>query len=208
MTVTNNCNDTVWPAIYGLKTSGGKAMGGGWELMAGTNFENPDPPNPNFYPYETQDLRTPYHLDVRASLGSNRVHWTKRTPNVLLAEWTFVQGDGDYFDISAVDAYHIGVSIEPVNGIPVDPSSPYGRCDIVTCEWKGGIESCPPEYQLKNKHGKLISCRNDDQDGQGVKARFFKKMCPDAYSWPYDDHTSTFRCRDPEGYRVVFCPRD
>ncbi|XP_028764616.1 thaumatin-like protein [Neltuma alba] len=37
--------------------------------------------------------------------------------------------------------------------------------------------------------------------------RFFKDKCPDAYSYPKDDATSTFTC--PGGttnYKVVFCP--
>ncbi|VAH56586.1 unnamed protein product [Triticum turgidum subsp. durum] len=35
---------------------------------------------------------------------------------------------------------------------------------------------------------------------------FFKKMCPDAYSYPMDDATSTFSCPAGTNYKVVFCP--
>ncbi|KAE8671576.1 Osmotin-like protein OSML13 [Hibiscus syriacus] len=38
-------------------------------------------------------------------------------------------------------------------------------------------------------------------------SRFFKQRCPDAYSYPQDDPTSTFICRGGANYRVVFCPR-
>lgn len=41
-------------------------------------------------------------------------------------------------------------------------------------------------------------------------ARVFKDACPTAYSFPYDDPTSTFTCRPATaagvGYRVTFCP--
>ncbi|CAL9773814.1 unnamed protein product, partial [Musa acuminata subsp. burmannicoides] len=35
---------------------------------------------------------------------------------------------------------------------------------------------------------------------------FFKNNCPDAYSYPKDDATSTFTCPGGTNYRVVFCP--
>lgn len=36
----------------------------------------------------------------------------------------------------------------------------------------------------------------------------FKAACPDAYSYAYDDQTSTFTCtsaKAPQGYEVLFC---
>ncbi|KAG6503927.1 hypothetical protein ZIOFF_036251 [Zingiber officinale] len=35
---------------------------------------------------------------------------------------------------------------------------------------------------------------------------YFKGLCPDAYSYPQDDATSTFTCPGGTNYRVVFCP--
>ncbi|KAK6251260.1 hypothetical protein SCA6_005265 [Theobroma cacao] len=37
-------------------------------------------------------------------------------------------------------------------------------------------------------------------------SKFFKDRCPDAYSYPKDDQTSTFTCPGGTNYRVVFCP--
>ncbi|KAK8480968.1 hypothetical protein V6N11_019939 [Hibiscus sabdariffa] len=37
-------------------------------------------------------------------------------------------------------------------------------------------------------------------------SRFFKTRCPDAYSYPQDDPTSTFTCPGGVDYSVVFCP--
>lgn len=34
-----------------------------------------------------------------------------------------------------------------------------------------------------------------------------KKVCPDAYSYAYDDHTSTFIIPQGGGFEVVFCPK-
>ena len=33
-----------------------------------------------------------------------------------------------------------------------------------------------------------------------------KQICPDAYSYAYDDQTSTFVMPEGAGYEVVFCP--
>ena len=37
-------------------------------------------------------------------------------------------------------------------------------------------------------------------------SRFFKGLCPDAYSYPKDDDTSTYTCPGGTNYNVVFCP--
>jgi hypothetical protein len=35
---------------------------------------------------------------------------------------------------------------------------------------------------------------------------FFEAACPDAYSYPFDDATSTFTCGTQPDYDIVFCP--
>ncbi|XP_055346353.1 uncharacterized protein LOC129593881 [Paramacrobiotus metropolitanus] len=35
--------------------------------------------------------------------------------------------------------------------------------------------------------------------------RVFKDVCPQAYSWQFDDHKSTYQCAQPD-YRIIFCP--
>jgi hypothetical protein len=37
-------------------------------------------------------------------------------------------------------------------------------------------------------------------------SKFFKGLCPDAYSYPKDDATSTYTCPGGTNYNVVFCP--
>ena len=37
-------------------------------------------------------------------------------------------------------------------------------------------------------------------------SKFFKRICPDAYSNPKDDSTSVFNCPTGTNYMVVFCP--
>jgi hypothetical protein len=59
------------------------------------------------------------------------------------------------------------------------------------------------EYCCSGAHGTPATCPPT------AYSRFFKAACPLAYSYAYDDATSTFTCagaRDGGGYDVVFCP--
>uniref|UniRef100_A0A0D3GQ52 Thaumatin-like protein n=1 Tax=Oryza barthii TaxID=65489 RepID=A0A0D3GQ52_9ORYZ len=37
-------------------------------------------------------------------------------------------------------------------------------------------------------------------------SRLFKAQCPQAYSYAFDDRSSTFTCANATGYRITFCP--
>nr|XP_010910080.1 protein P21-like [Elaeis guineensis] len=39
-----------------------------------------------------------------------------------------------------------------------------------------------------------------------IYSQFFKRLCPEAYSYPEDDTTSTSSCPGGTSYRVTFCP--
>ncbi|KAK7830417.1 thaumatin-like protein [Quercus suber] len=49
-------------------------------------------------------------------------------------------------------------------------------------------------------------CCNSESCGPTNYSKFFKDHCPDAYSYPKDDQTSTFTCKGGTNYKVVFCP--
>ncbi|CDP09785.1 unnamed protein product [Coffea canephora] len=110
----------------------------------------------------------------------------------------------DFLDVSLVDGFNV----------PMEFSRPSAGCT-------GGIRcaadingQCPPE--LRAPGGCNNPCTVFKTSGycctSGVKceqtylARFFKDMCPDAYSYPQDDQTSTFTCPSGGNYRVIFCP--
>lgn len=56
---------------------------------------------------------------------------------------------------------------------------------------KGGVchvENWPKPSSLSDRYDKV-----------------FKDQCPDAYSWQFDDHSSTYQCVDAD-YYIDFCP--
>ncbi len=148
-----------------------------------------------------------------------------RTP-VTLAEFTLNGwGEQDYYDVSLVDGYNLMVTI-----IPTDKSSTHGSgeywCKDPNC--LTDLNSiCPSELQLKSPTtGKVIGCLsacerfNTDQyccrGAHGTPdtckssmwpvnyPRIFKEACPTAYSYAYDDHTSTYFCKNTD-YEIIFC---
>lgn len=135
-------------------------------------------------------------------------------PPVTLAEFT-LQGDGgkDFYDVSNVDGFNVPISITPL-GKPGCPST--------TC--KTNINSlCPRALQTKLPNGKVLGCKsaclafgtdrycctgsyaNPNTCKSTVYSRIFKKACPQAYSYAYDDGTSTFTCIGAN-YLITFCP--
>ena len=57
------------------------------------------------------------------------------------------------------------------------------------------------EYCCRGDHGTPETCRSSDWPVDYPS--FFKSNCPDAYSYAYDDHKSTFTCI-AEKYVVTF----
>ncbi|KAI8141499.1 thaumatin [Fennellomyces sp. T-0311] len=137
-----------------------------------------------------------------------------------LAEVLFRDNAGnDYYDISLVDGYNEPMKFEPIH--PDQKSdTDFRRCGIPKCTKS---PDCPAELVLKDAGGKVIGCqsacskfRTDEYCctgtyGEGVckpsrYSKKFKAACPDAYSYAYDDATSTYLCKS-DGYKVTFCPK-
>ncbi|KAB2622655.1 protein P21-like [Pyrus ussuriensis x Pyrus communis] len=99
-------------------------------------------------------------------------------PNTL-AEYALNQYNNlDFFDISLVDGFNVPMDFSPTSGC----NNP---CTVFKTD----------EY-----------CCNSGNCGPTDFSRFFKSRCPDAYSYPKDDPTSTFTCPTGTNYKVVFCP--
>ena len=126
------------------------------------------------------------------------------SPPNTLAEYALNQFSNlDFFDISLVDGFNIPMEFGPTSD---------GSCRRVNCT--GEINGqCPNE--LRDPGGCNNPCtvfKNDQycctsgSCNATVYSMFFKDMCPDAYSYPKDDATSTFTCPSAFNYRLVFCP--
>jgi hypothetical protein len=145
-----------------------------------------------------------------------------KTP-ATLAEITFSGSPAapDFYDISLVDGYNLPMAMGPLPGS--FQRSPGGAYDCLTPSCVSDLNaSCPPELRLV-EGGRVVGClsacekfQTDELCCKGAHStpetcgpsgfsRTFKAACPTAYSYAYDDPTSTFTCRG-EDYAIWFCP--
>ncbi|XP_017786769.1 PREDICTED: pathogenesis-related protein 5-like [Nicrophorus vespilloides] len=138
-------------------------------------------------------------------------------PPASLAEFNLkAWNDGkDYYDISLVDGYNVGVKIEPLGGS--------GDCNVLHCS-NNLNDNCPNELRKYGSGGTIACesscnkfdkdeycCRNEFNDPKICNpntwavnsAKYFKDNCPDAYSYAYDDHSSLKTCMAGT-YRITF----
>ncbi|GJQ81656.1 hypothetical protein Trydic_g8534 [Trypoxylus dichotomus] len=209
--IKNNEIGAIWVGILG---NAGKAplANGGFvlEAFAETVISAPDDWAGRFWARtwcnsgnnfcETGDCG--FRLECRGNGGA---------PPVSLAEIALRGWGGlDYYDISLVDGFNVKVSVEPVNGWGAEGQ--YG-CKKAACNYYIN-DDCPPELRLIGSSGWTIGCKsaclafNTDQyccrGAHGLPETckssqwpnnwpaFFKERCPDAYSYAYDDRSSTF----------------
>lgn len=142
-------------------------------------------------------------------------------PPVSLAEFTLNApsiGGTDIYDISLVDGYNVPMVIH-VNGGSTRAGDAYW-CNDITC-LKDLNDTCPAELQVKNAGGKVVACNSAcnafNTDRYCCRGAYntpetcppfdyseaFKAACPAAYSYAYDDTTSTFGCENCN-YTIIF----
>ena len=153
--------------------------------------------------------------------------YVKGVPPATLFEFTLNGYAGqDFYDVSNVDGYNIQMSVEVVSPSP----PPAGGDPTYWCQNPACIKDlnsiCPPELQEVDAAGKVVAClsacakfNTDQYCCRGAYnspqtciaanwpvdyAAIFKQACPQAYSYAYDDKSSTFCCRNTD-YNLVFC---
>jgi hypothetical protein len=135
-----------------------------------------------------------------------------------LAELTLTKTPGtglDFYDVSLVDGFDLPMALIAV-GFMADPAHPYS-CGAPTCSMDLRPQ-CAAPFRDVDASMQTIVCANDACKVIGKNnptdpsciypnqyTEFFKTSCPQAYSYPSDDPTSTFTCKGKD-YHVVFCP--
>lgn len=136
-------------------------------------------------------------------------------PPVTLAEFTIgaTSADKDFYDVSLVDGYNVGMAIQSSGGA--------GDCQRAGCVADLNA-NCPAELKITNS-GSVVACKSacaafnsaqycctgDHASPQTCSptqySQIFKQACPTAYSYAYDDLTSTCTCAGAN-YSITFCP--
>lgn len=136
---------------------------------------------------------------------------------MLSIQITLGGGTGnDYYDVSLVDGFNVPISVEPVDGT--------GDCKDTACSANLNTD-CPDDLKVTGASNDtaVVGCKSacdafeepiycctgdygsPSTCGPSNYSQIFKKACPSAYSYAYDDASSVFTCVGA-GYVVTFCP--
>ncbi|CAN8252200.1 unnamed protein product [Cochlearia groenlandica] len=223
--ITNNCPFTIWPGT--LAGSGTQSLSTtGFRLDVGQSVRIPSVLGWSGRIW----ARTGCNFDANGvgkcmtgdCGGKLECSGNGAAPPTSLFEITLGHGseDKDFYDVSLVDGYNLPIVALPTGGGPV------GACNATGCVADINI-SCPKELQVvgeeEEESGGVVACKSAceafglDQyccSGQFANpttcrpssySTIFKRACPRAYSYAFDDGTSTFTCKASE-YAIIFCP--
>ncbi|KAK9670629.1 hypothetical protein RND81_13G214000 [Saponaria officinalis] len=214
-TFVNKCGYTVWPGLL-AGASSPKLDSTGFELPQGgtRTFQAPAGWSGRFWG------RTNCNFDASGAgscatgdCGSGQLgcNGAGATPPATLAEFTLNGSDGkDFYDVSLVDGYNLPMIVESSGGsggcettgclvdlnrrCPTELQSEGGGACRSACEAFGN-----PEYCCSGEYSSPATCKPT------AYSQLFKSACPRAYSYAYDDASSTFTCSGAD-YIITFCP--
>ncbi|KAL5791172.1 hypothetical protein ACOSQ2_006060 [Xanthoceras sorbifolium] len=221
--IVNKCKRTIWP---GLLSGAGTAQlpTTGFALKSGKSRTVTIPKSWSGRIWGrtlcTQRAGNQTFSCVTADCGSGRLECAGggAAPPATLAEFTLNGAGGlDFYDVSLVDGYNLPMLVLPKGGKG-------GGCAATGClvDLNG---ACPAELRVatRGRTGGGVACRSaceafgdpryccseayatPDTCAPSVYSLFFKHACPRAYSYAYDDKTSTYTCASAD-YIIVFCP--
>jgi hypothetical protein len=228
-TFVNNTGQTIWPGALG---NSGQPIpnGGGWELASGQSLSitMPNTWAGRFWArtYCTFDSSGSGSCETGDCGGVLACNGAGGTPNVTLAEFTLGGGtSSDFYDVSFVDAFNLPITVAPIGG--TTSSSDGYQCTTAGCTVNLN-PNCPAALQDVDSSGFIIACLSACSEFGTAQycctgaygspstcnpatwpvdyAAYFKQSCPGAYSYAYDDPTSTFTCSGASGYTITFWP--
>ncbi|KAL5986021.1 hypothetical protein ACLOJK_028011 [Asimina triloba] len=220
-TLINNCAYTVWPSVQStagsaqISTTGFALLNGDSRTLAAphswsgrfwgrTHCSHDSSGN---FSCATGDCGS---RKIACDLGKGAA------PPATTAEFTLSGANGLYFyDVSLVDGYNLPLSVVPQGGS--------GVCHISECV-EDLNTGCPAELRVVGSDGgETVACKsacdafrspqyccsgeygNSNTCKPSSYSQYFERACPRAYSYAYDDKTSTFTCASAD-YVITFCP--
>lgn len=222
--IVNKCRRTIWP---GILTGANRTplTPTGFILKSGKSITLSVPSSWSGRIWGRTDCSTDPSTGkfscLTADCGSGRVECagSGAVPPATLAEFTLNGDQGlDFYDVSLVDGYNLPMLVVAKGGTR-------GGCSSTGClvDLNG---ACPPALRVAAGNGSAIqsvACKSaceafgdpayccseghntPDTCQPSEYSLFFKHACPRAYSYAYDDKTSTFTCASAD-YLIIFCP--
>ncbi|KAG6650372.1 hypothetical protein I3843_06G033700 [Carya illinoinensis] len=218
-TITNDCPYTIWPGTLAGSGTPQLTMTG-FQLNSGQSVSIPSTPGWSGRIWArtgcTFDELGAGKCQTGDCGGRLECDGSGATPPTSLFEITLGTGnEKDFYDVSIVDGYNLP--------LVAAPRGMYGACNSTGCASNINM-GCPKELQVAGgEEGGVVACKSaceafkmDQYCCSGEFANpttcrpsfysaIFKRACPRAYSYAFDDGTSTFTCKANE-YAIIFCP--
>ncbi|KAF9672069.1 hypothetical protein SADUNF_Sadunf11G0002200 [Salix dunnii] len=213
-----SCNYTVWP---GVSSSGATALsttGFSLEKNESKILRAPDSWTGRFWgrTYCTEDSSGNFSC-ITGDCGSGKLECSGSgvAPPATLAEFALGSFSGlDFYDVSLVDGFNLPLLVVPSGQ----------NCLSTGCI--GDVnESCPTELEFTTgTEGKRVGCKSacdalrlsiyccdgtsssPDKCKPSLYSNFYKNLCPQSYSYAYDDDTNTTYTCPSTDYQIIFCP--
>ncbi|KAK9750192.1 hypothetical protein RND81_02G179600 [Saponaria officinalis] len=210
--IENKCGDTVWPATEA--GAGTPQLGTtGFELRHGVSISLDVPPGWSGRVWArtlcSNNDTTRFRCNT-GDCGSGTItcNGAGGVPPSSLVEFTLenhASNDQDFYDISLVDSFNLPVSPIscPINlnsGCPRQLAIGGSDGPVVACK-SACVAFGQPQYCCTGDYGSPNTCLPT------VYSKYFKRGCPQAYSYAYDDCSSTFTCSGGPNYLITFCSR-
>lgn len=225
--ITNNCSFPIWIGVLG-NPNYPLPFNGGWRMNASESVDLELGQGWSGRFWGRTNCNSQGWCQTGDCGGKIECAGAGGNPPASLAEFSFDTPGGDYYDISLVDGYNLPMGIIPRNATrrPFSGDWRY-HCQYAGCNLGEDLnDHCPSELQVHNTEGEVVACLsacekfNEDQfccrgDYSTPSTcppteytTAFKNICPEAYSYAYDDSSSLFTCDGiPQSdYDVVFCP--
>ncbi|KAG2694194.1 hypothetical protein I3760_08G130000 [Carya illinoinensis] len=221
-TILNKCSYTVWPGILsGAGTPPLSTTGFALQPDESSTLDVPTSWSGRFWGRTrcAQDPTGKFSC-VTGDCGSSTIECAGggAAPPATLAEFTLNGAGGlDFYDVSLVDGYNLAMTVVPQGGTGGNCTSTgcvadlNGACPTALKVMSGGEggesvackSACEafgdPQYCCSGDYATPATCKPSSY------SELFKAACPRAYSYAYDDGTSTFTCASAD-YVITFCP--
>ena len=224
--ISNSCGYTVWPGVLSstqILESGGFTLEPGQVL----SMEVPAGWSGRLWgrtgcTFNSDGIGSCVTGDCDGKLQCNGMG---ADPPATLVEFTLhsTAGGQDFYDVSLVDGYNVPMAVGPSS---VNTNNTSMECGVASCA--ADINKvCPSSLQvLDGSENGVVSCKsaclafgtteyccsgayaNPNTCTPSSYSQIFKAACPTAYSYAYDDPTSTFTCATATSYLITFCPAD
>ncbi|KAK7262439.1 hypothetical protein RJT34_30012 [Clitoria ternatea] len=223
LTLVNNCNYTVWPAIQ--PNAGQPVLAGGGLILHPLTHQSIPFPDTHWsgrvWARTGCSTAGPNHLSCATGDCGGRLQCNGAggSAPATLAQFDVHHGGGNDFSsygVSLVDGFNVPLTVTPHEG--------KGVCPVVGCR-SDLVATCPPtlQHRVPAGHGPVVACKsgceafhtdelccrnhyNSPQMCKGsVYSTFFKHACPSTFTFAHDTPSLMHQCSSPRELKIIFC---